>query len=118
MDDARVTGIGQGLAETIERHAELASRTDDPVFLKYIELSKRYFVLWYAQGLIEESAPGDVDLEVASHSAVGDIETEAIKLAGPEGFDRFEEWALAQNVGWWTPEYWIAPEPDPWRAGV
>jgi|tagenome__1003787_1003787.scaffolds.fasta_scaffold20834391_4 hypothetical protein len=105
MDDGRVTGIGQGLAKTIEGHAKLASCTNDPVFLQLIELAKRYFVLLHAQGLMEESTPGDIDMEFASYDAVGAIEAEIIELAGREGFERFEEWATKQEVDWEPPHH-------------
>ena len=89
MDDSRVTGIGQGLANTIEGHAKLASCTNDPVFLQLIELSKRYFVLWHAQGLMEKSAPGDVDMEFRQLRRRRCDRSRDHSNCGCEGFERF-----------------------------
>jgi hypothetical protein len=68
--------IAKGLLDIMQEHLALVERTTAPLFLQLIELSKRYFVLWYAQGLIESAAPDDSDLEFASHATAGGIEVE------------------------------------------
>ena len=80
----------------MQEHGALVERTMDPLFLQLIELSKRYFVLWYAPGLMESAAPDDSDLELASHATAGDIEVEIIGAAGRRGWDAFAVWAVSQ----------------------
>ena len=77
----------------MQEHLALVERTTDPLFLQLIELSKRYFVLWYAQGLMESAAPDDSDLEFASHCRGY---RGCDKAAGRRGWDAFAAWAVSQ----------------------
>ena len=51
FDTERAIAIAQEVRDVITIHDALATRTDDPVFLDLIALSRRWWLRWLAAGL-------------------------------------------------------------------
>ena len=100
FDTERAIAIAQEVRDVITIHDALATRTDDPVFLDLIALSRRWWLRWLAAGLCDVSGLPDCSGLV---DAIADTEAKIADRAGPADFKSFAAWAEAQGVSYAEP---------------
>jgi hypothetical protein len=120
FDAERAEGMVVELQDILRMHAALAGRTTNPVLWKLIHLCRLWWLRWYAVGLFDVADVDDTsDLAMNGLEAVGDVEEAIIRRFGRVAYDKFTQWAKAQDVGFEEPIYlrdhclWHDPPPPP-----
>ena len=106
FDNERLLGIATELQSTQSRHAALFPRTEDPQFRRLLELSRKWWVEWYAAGLHDIARDEEQDaLELEFCDRLAVLETAMVNCAGVAGCKRFLAWAQTEDPDYVPPMF-------------